>query len=316
MQLAEHGDGTNNIAMEPGTPAEIPNDQRPATINDVDLPPVSEDWDDYAVERQPAPVQPAPVQQPPAAPVVQATPQPVAATPPVQPGQPPQPGAAAQPTAPAARPDQAFEQIAAELSTAMPAIEQALAERDYAISDADWTKYEGMEPRQVYSILQGQVHARAVSSMMRVMAQQLPVVVNGLVRAHVANQNAVDRFWKTYPQLDRRQHGPVVRQMAQTMRAMNPQMDEVNLAKLTAFNAMLQLGISPSVAPAQPNSNGAGAPVRINQPGRQVRQVTAPYTPAGVGTAPASPAPRQRSQWDMTAALIEADDAGQFDSLL
>lgn len=303
------------MPAQPGQPAEIPNDQRPATIADVDLPAISEDWDDYSVERQPAA---APVQQPPSQPVaqpmVQPGTQPPGSTPQAQPGQQPQPGVAAQPPAPVARPDQVFNEMAVELGKAMPAIEQALAERDYAISDAEWEKMQEMDPRQVYSLLQGRVHARAVNSMMRVMAEQLPVVVNGLVRAHVANSRAVERFWSSYPQLDRKQHGPTVVQMSQTMRALNPTMDEASLSRLVAFNAMLQLGINPQAVPAAPNSNGAGAPVQIQQPGRQVRQVSAPYTPAGIGTAPAGPAPRPRSQWDMMAETIQADDAGFFDA--
>lgn len=312
------GDGSRPIPAAPAPaaqPGQVPNDDRPATIADVDLPPTSEDWDDYAVEPRTAPPAQVPPTQPVVQPVVQAGTQPPAATPQPQPGQAqPQPVAGTQPQPPAARPDQVFNEIAVELGKAMPAIEQALAERDYAIDEKEWERLQELEPRQVYSLLQARVHARAVNSMMRVMAEQLPVVVNGLVRAHVANSRAVERFWTAYPQLNRKEHGPVVRQMSQTMRALNPQMDEASLSRLVAFNAMLQLGISPQAVPPAPNSNGAGAPVQISQPGRQVRQVSAPYTPAGIGTAPASPAPPRRSQWDVMAETIEADDAGYFDA--
>lgn len=320
MQLADMGDGQHNTDPLPGDapPVEGAGDERPATFADVDLPPVSEDWDqgDYAVEpRAPATPDPA-ATAPVVAQVPPGTTQPPGTVPAAAPGTTTPPAQAAAPaTAETVRPEQVFQDIAVELGKSMPAIEQALAERDYQITDAEWETWQEKEPRQIYSLLQARVHARAVNSMMRVMAEQLPVVVSGIVRAHYANNEAVNRFYGAYPQLNRKEHGPVVANMARMVRAANPGMEEGAVSRLVAMNTMMALGIQPQAAGA-PNPNGNGqrpAPVQIAQPGRQVRTVASAYTPAGVGTAPGTPPGPQRSQWDMTAALIEAEDQGRFD---
>src|SRR5215831_956123 len=163
-------------------------------------------------ETQPQPREPAPepVDEYQPGPEDEGFPDPLAAptadAPPVeareapQPGQPPAtaqppeaqpavPQAPVPPPAPAAEPDPqvTFQTLSQQLDENLGAFQNVLAERVYQISDKDLDDLQ-TEPKKVYSQMMARVHINAVSSVMRTVAQQMPVVVAGMLRAHTMNQ--------------------------------------------------------------------------------------------------------------------------------
>ena len=218
---------------------------------------------------------------------------------------PPQPGAPAQ-----QEPDpyQTFHSLSQQLDENLGAFQSALADRVYTISDKDLDDLQ-TDPKRVYAQMMARVHINAVSSVMRTVAQQMPVVVSGMLRAHSANTEAEGRFWQQYPQLNKTD--PNVRQLvgriARTVRAMNPQMAETDMVRMTGAQAIVMLGLqgAPTAAPR------AAPPPQM--PGRQVRTTPAAYQPAAAKAQGGTPQRSSRNQWDVMAQLMQYDNQGVFD---
>jgi hypothetical protein len=248
------------------------------------------------IEAREAP-QPAPpaVEQPPAG---------------VQPVAPAAPTVAPAPAQPETDPQTVFQEMSRQLDENLGAFQTALADRVYTISDKDLDDLQ-TDPKKVYAQMMARVHINAVSSVMRTVAQQMPVVVSGMLRAHAQNQAAEGRFWDSYPQLNRTdpRQRQLVGQIARTVRALNPQMTEADMVRLTGTQAVVMLGLQGqpgAVPPAQPQA----AP---QMPGRRVRQTPAAYQPAAARAQPAAPQAPRRNQWDVMAQLMQYDNQGVFD---
>lgn len=225
---------------------------------------------------------------------------------PVQPAaaQPPLP-----PPAPEPDPQVTFNELSRQLDENLGAFQNALAERVYQISDKELDELQ-TNPKQVYAQMMARVHINAVSSVMRTVAQQMPVVVSGMLRAHTMNQAAEGRFWDSYPQLNK--GDPNVRQLvgriARTVRAMNPQMAEADMVRMTGAQAVVMLGLHGAPAAARPT-----APPPPQMPGRQVRRTQPAYQPAAAKAQGGTPQRANRNQWDVMAQLMQYDNQGMFD---
>jgi hypothetical protein len=246
----------------------------------------------------------------------------VAQQPTVEPAQQPepvvaQPAAGTQPAAaPAvaqAAPEQpvTFQSLSEGLEQNLSVIRDKLASDVYTVSDKQLEEL-ATDPKKVYSQMMANVHMNAVSSVMRVVASNLPNVVMGMMKAQQRNAEAENRFWKQFPGLDRTnpQHRSTVATVAQNVRAMNPQMAEADMVRFTAAQAAVMLGVAGVPVQPQPNAR----PRAPQMPGRQVRQTPQAYSAAGSKQpgARAAPAPA-RNQWDLMTSLIQMGDQGRFD---
>ncbi len=241
-----------------------------------------------------------------------------------QPGVQPQPPAAVpgqQPAAgqqpPAAAPQQPqdpFEFAAQQIAAQEVQFTKALADQAYKIPTEDFEKFIGGDSNQA-SMLAARVHVNVMASVMKVLAQQMPVVMNRLLSVHEINRVAEDTFWGTNRFLDRtnQQHRQVVDMATRAVRQANPQADTATVTKMAGLMAAMQLGIDPTAAMTRVQGQVQGRPV-IQTPGRVVRQAppaNQPIAPSGVpGNNGAMPA----NQWDVMSRIMEADDSGAFES--
>lgn len=218
---------------------------------------------------------------------------------------------AAAPSAPQAQPEQvSFQSLSEGLEQNLNVIRDRLASEVYTVSDRQLEEL-ATDPKKVYAHMMANVHMNAVSSVMRVVASNLPNVVMGMMKAQQRNAEAENRFWKQFPGLDRTnsQHRQTVATIAQNVRATNPQMAEADMVRFTAAQAAVMLGVAG--VPITPQSNGR--PRAPQMPGRQVRQTPQAYSAAGAKQPGARTAPPSRNQWDLMTSLIQMGDQGRFD---
>jgi hypothetical protein len=247
---------------------------------------------------------------PAAAPTVEAPQPPVETQPEATPTAPQVAPTATAPSPQGEAPEVTFQQTAQLLDANIADIQKRLAEQVYTISDKDLDELQS-DPKKVYARMMAQVHINAVSSVMRTIAQQMPVVVSGMLRAQELNSQAQDRFWGAFPQLNKSdpQHRQLVGTIAKNIRATNPNLSEADAIRFTGAQAVVMLGLQGAPA-AQPPARRA-AP---QMPGRQVRQTQPAYSPAAARASPGAPgtAPK-RNQWDLMSSLIQLDNQGRFD---
>ena len=300
--------------------------------------PASEDFDDtvnYEMGAAPVAAAPPPTEVPVAsAPPVQAAMPPIPAVPtqaapaPV-PGTTPQAPVAAAPQAappaagvepsqvsptPAAQVDH-FDGIAEGLAKQKEALVKALAENAYPLSDADLDTFNE-DPRKLISKVAAQVQVETTASILKVLSQQLPVQLHGLMQARAKTDEAENQFWSANPGLDRTKH----RDMAfDVMRAIRNTPAGKNMAPAEFIQRVgVMVGGLTGVNPGVRNgyaSNGAAPQQVIQTPGPVVRAVNPGFVPAGPSTAPPSahPAP-QLSEWERLTQLFRDDEAGKFET--
>ena len=206
---------------------------------------------------------------------------------------------------------QGFEQIAEELTKQQEVFVEKLAEANYKLSEKDLEELQ-TDPGKLISRLLAQAQVSTTASVMKVFAQQLPVVVNGLMQARQRNQEAENSFWAANSHLDRNKHRGVVAETMKTIRALNPNMDSATFIKQVGIYAGMSAGVAPSIAAASPQAQQV-----VRTPGPVVRNTNGAgaFAPVGANAAPPSahPAPAQ-NEWERMAALIEADESGAFDN--
>lgn len=188
-----------------------------------------------------------------------------------------------------------------------PAFVKALAENVYKVDQKDFDEVLGGNP-QALGVLCARVHVNAVSSVMRTIAQQLPVYVSGLLEVNERSRRTEDKFWTANPHLNREQHRALLPPVITAYKTMNPTADEATLHKMVGLLVATANGI-PLQASSAPNGN---AP-QVRTPGRQVRQVAPAFAPAGVNNAPGAPQAPDDNQWSRFTRIMEADQAGAFD---
>lgn len=187
-----------------------------------------------------------------------------------------------------------------------------LAENLYKVNDEDFQQVLNGDPKAL-GVLCARVHVNAVSSVMRTIAQQLPVHVHALLESDKQNREREDQFWTANPNLDRTKHKDLVVPMFRTFRQLNPAVnDPAVINKMVGALVAAASGV-PAQAPAPVAAQVPAAP-QVRTPGVVVRQVQAPgFAPAGTGGQNgATPA---RNQWDAFTAIMEADQAGLLDEV-
>lgn len=229
-----------------------------------------------------APAQPAPASAGGAAP--QATPaQPAAvpgATPPAQPVVAPAAQPAAQPAAPtAAAPAPAQPQTIEGVSQAYQEHRSAriseLATKTFALSD-DQAQLLETNPREAVPQLMAAATMAAIEATTVAIANMLPQVVEHITSSRRDQTAAEDEFFTAWPKLKEHRSNPVVEQIGQLWRQVNPQgtKEQFMAAVGPACMAALNLPFDTPQAPAQPQAPRipphqpprGGAPARAPQP--------------------------------------------------
>jgi hypothetical protein len=245
------------------------------------------------VQAQPA-APPAPVQQtaaPQVAPVEQQAPAPTAQQQPI-------PG------------PQDFASLATELQKNEQLFIDKLAETHYKVSEQEQEKFLQGDPG-LLSKAMAKVHVNAVSSVLNVVAQQMPNMVFGLLQARQMNNEREQQFWSTNKHLDPQKHREAVLQAARTYRATNPKADPATMTRMVGALAALQLGI-PVPQPGQ-QQQVVQQQQQVRTPGPVVRQAPVPgYNPVGVAT-PGTAQVVEENPWGRMAGIMQADDQGAFD---
>lgn len=193
----------------------------------------------------------------------------------------------------------------------------ALAEKVYPISDEQMQGLLSGEAGsgKAVSKLLAQVHINAVSSVMRVVSQQMPVMVGGLLQFQKLVTDRETQFWAANPHLDAKQHAQYVPPIANAYKQLNPNADAATIDKMVGLMIAAHLGIQPQ----QPNQQQQQKPAAQQTPGRVVRQRGAPaFSPAVAnGGAPQGNAAPQGSgnPWADFAEDFIRSEAGAFDHL-
>lgn len=247
-----------------------------------------------------------PPQEPPKAEVPNAQSTPAQAVPPAQPGTPTtgaQQGAQA-PSQAAESSDQILSNIEKMIRENEGAFRDQLAQNVYAMSDQDLAEFHE-NPGKVIAAMAARVHMASTQSMLRVLSQQLPVYVNGIVQAQAKNAEGENRFWSANPGLNRAEHAGLVRSLGQWYRSQNPNSSEDDFIKVVGRMASAQLGLAHN-AIQQAAPPGLSPAQVVQTPGRVVREVMPPPPALGMHAAPPSAQPQQRlSEWDQMARLME-----------
>ena len=233
---------------------------------------------------------PAPVATPAPAPAApQAVQSEVAPTPPVQ----------TEATPPLA-PEDTFRVLSETIARERPKIIDAVATGQYQLTNEELTLI-ATEPEKVLPTLMARVHINAVQGVLSHVAQQLPAVVGGMIKAQQAQADLESKFYSAWPQLDRTKHDTTVRQLAAAYRQLNPNASFDDCVRVVGAQAAVALGVAtvpPVAAPAV-----APAPVRA-----------VPFQPAAAAArTAATPATQEPGLWERMSAIIAADDAGMME---
>jgi len=258
-----------------------------------------------------APTAPVPVAPAPTPAVVQQAPTPAQPQGVPVPSAPPPQVVAEQP----GPPTQGFNDIAEGLKKQKADLVNAVAQQNYALSDQDLEEFAS-DPRKVIGRVAAAAQIETTASVMRVLAEQLPVVVNGIVEARMRNQQAEDEFWAANRHLDKTKHKAEALQTYQQIRALQPNLAKDEGIRLAGQWMALRHGI-----PYVPN--GAAAPTQSAAPTQQVVHTPGPvvrtpvpggFIPAGPQAAPASSHPQPaKSPMDRFFDTFVLDEKGAFE---
>ena len=261
-----------------------------------------------------APQAPVPTVQVPQAP----TPTPVVAQAP-QPAAPvaapvPSPTPAPQVVSEPGPPTQGFNDIAEGLKKQKADLVNAVAQQNYALSDQDLEEFAS-DPRKVIGRVAAAAQIETTASVMRVLAEQLPVVVNGIVEARMRNQQAEDEFWAANQHLDRTKHKAEALQTYQQIRALQPNLAKDEGIRLAGQWMALRHNIPYVPNGSAPTQSAAPTQQVVHTPGPVVRTpVPGGFIPAGPQAAPASSHPQPaKSPMDRFFDTFVLDEKGAFE---
>ena len=194
---------------------------------------------------------------------------------------------------------------------------QALAEQVYPISAQDMDAFLSGDSTKVSQAL-ARVHVNAVGSVMKVVSQQLPMMMGHYIKFYQAARDREDRFYNNNKFLDRTQHGQLVADIARTYRRMYPKASDDQIDKAVGIMAAAALNIPVPAGHMQTAGRGVSQQTHqtaegVRTPGKVVRQTGGAYNPAGangVGGAPRTP---ELGMWGEIEEIIRADERGAFD---
>lgn len=241
-------------------------------------------------------VAPVPVQQPPvvAAPAPEA---PAVVAPAVVPGQVAAPAVtppAAVPKGPL--PEEGFAQLRDQLAANRAQVVDIVAKEAYGLTEAEMDEIQ-MSPNVGIPKLAARIHVNAVQGVLAHVAQQIPLVVNGILEGRQRQADLEGKFYGAWPQLDKGKHDMTVRQLAAAYRHVHPESSFDEMTRMVGSQAVVALGLQQAQAPA------AAAPPR---------QV--PFSPATNGGAGgAAVTPSAQNLFTMYDEIIAAEERGDFD---
>lgn len=235
-----------------------------------------------------APAPAAPTNSPPSEPAAPVAPAaPAAPTPPTPPAQP------ATPPPPAVSPEEAARQQA----EVQGKVVGALTERYRGFITEELVNDLAVSPEKVLPGLLAQVAYDAVSSMVGIMQQQVPQVVQETTTRTAAQAAAAKEFFGVNHDLGKPEYQPVINEAARMYRALNPNATRADAIKGVGKLVRAQLGLpEPTAAPA-------ATPTPATPPSTR----SAAFVPVAAGGA-SRPAPArggpQKNEWTD---LIEPD---------
>jgi hypothetical protein len=209
--------------------------------------------------------------------------------------------------APGLEPEKILEKLSDEVSKHRDVFQKALAEQQYTMTQQDLEEFTE-DPGKVIGKIAARVHVNVVESLSKMFAQQMPLYVNGLMKAQARNEQGESKFWDSNPHLDRTKHRDVVLQVAQVFRKMNPNADEATTIRAVGAMAGGALGLAAQAAVQA--ANAASNASSVQTPGKIVRATSPGFSPAGVHTAPPNSQGRpQENPWTtFTREMLEIDD--------
>lgn len=154
------------------------------------------------------------------------------------------------------------------------AVVQALTQQRYALDSATVEEIQ-TNPEVAIPKLMARTHVNVIKATIGFMAQQLPVLIDGLLTARNTHTQLEDKFYATWPQIDRTKHAAQVAQFSQMFRMMNPKASTEDAIKAIGAQIVVALGLPVQGQPAQQQQR---APAQPN---------AAPFMPAAVSTPPA-----------------------------
>ncbi len=207
-----------------------------------------------------------------------------------------------------------LQQLAELLDQQRGAFAKKIGEERYKLSKEDFELYQ-TEPDKFIAEFAGRIQVETTQSMMRVLFSQLPKFVSQIVQQKTETERAENAFWDLNKDLDKGKHAKMVIAAGQQFRQFVPNADEATFNKNVGQMVRGLLGMSALALQPEGQSGNGHAQPPVRMPGRQVRQVTPGFAPAGGGAAPASASPKpEKNLWESLTELVEASEQGMFDT--
>lgn len=196
---------------------------------------------------------------------------------------------------------------------------QALAQQVYPITQEDMDGFLSGDGSKVSQAL-ARVHVNAVGSVMKVVSQQLPVMLGHYIKMYSASQEREASFYQANTFLDKKVHGPLVADVARTYRRMYPQATDNQVDKAVGIMVAAAAGVQVPAGytwggrqqqqqAAQQHHTANG----VRTPGKVVRKTTEAFSPAGPNGVGGAPRGADLGPWGELTEIIQADERGAFD---
>lgn len=188
-----------------------------------------------------------------------------------------------------------FTQLEQTIQAGQAQVIDAVAQGVYALSEEE---VEGVlsDPGKHLPQMMARVHVNAVQGVLRHVAQQMPAMVSGLLRAREENSQREESFFKAWPQLDRTKHMADIVKVGQVFRQLNPNATQEDFIKTVGAQVVLAHGLHLQQQQQQ------------QAPPQQPVAPTVPvFQPAGVGHQGGTPAPAQVNIWEEFTEAMKED---------
>lgn len=126
---------------------------------------------------------------------------------------------------------------------------------NYSLSEDDAARF-AVEPEKVLPKLAGNLAVDVFEATVRTVMAQIPQIVQQMTQSQSAAQAARDVFFREFPELNRPEYLPTIRQVAEMYRQMNPKAPYDEAQRAIGKHVSIMLG----VAPSQGTSPAAAAP--------------------------------------------------------
>lgn len=192
--------------------------------------------------------------------------------------------------------EDAFGALERAIEAQRPQMLELVAKNLYPLSEEDLTAVN-TEPEKILPQLMARVHVNAVQGVLRHIAQQMPVVFNGLYEARERNRTMEDSFYRAWPQLDKAKHQQQIVQVGRVWRQMNPGGSTEDFVKQVGAQVVFLNGLHQQQPPASGQRPVTGTPARAPA-----------FQPAGAAQTGGPAAKQQVNGWDQIAQLMQLEE--------